>query len=329
VIRGELPFSTQIVALQMLLEQVRISIERNPADAARLAGARILHQFFSKHRNRLIPEIRQLGGGLQPVAAASANIPSETDLVWQRLVNGEIRIESEAVSLKLLLERIRQAIARNPSQANRVAGAKILRQYFVKNRHWHQAEIARLIAGASRPFTSAAPTAVAGPDLPPESHPNWQRLINGEIAIHTEAVSLKLLLERIRQAIARNPSQANRVAGAKILRQYFQKNHHRHQPEIRALTGDLSAATGTDAMHDEYSSIVPDIHHPNWQRLIDGELEIVTDAVALKMMLERIRLSIASNPSEASRLAGAKILRQYFIKHQHRHRAELEQLRAA
>ncbi|MDZ7736473.1 MAG: hypothetical protein U5P41_10490 [Gammaproteobacteria bacterium] len=55
----------------------------------------------------------------------------------------------------------------------------------------------------------------------------------------------------------------------------------------------------------------------------------MTDAVGLKMMLERIRLSIENNPSEASRLAGAKILRQYFIKHQSKHRAELEQLRAA
>jgi hypothetical protein len=74
---------------------------------------------------------------------------------------------------------------------------------------------------------------------------------------------------------------------------------------------------------------IPDINHPSWQRLINGEVEIVTDAVGLKMMLERIRLSIENNPSQASRLAGAKILRQYFIKHQNKHRAELAQLRAA
>ncbi|MDZ7737438.1 MAG: hypothetical protein U5P41_16145 [Gammaproteobacteria bacterium] len=42
----------------------------------------------------------------------------------------------------MLLERIRQAIAKKPTEANRLAGARMLRQYFIKNQHRHAAEIA-------------------------------------------------------------------------------------------------------------------------------------------------------------------------------------------
>lgn len=331
LINNEQRLDTRVVGLQMMIERVRQSVERNPTDANRVAGARILRQFFAKHQSRLSSEIGQLtGSSVKPSAANPAAAPSqqalpnERDPVWQQLVRGDIAIHSEVISLKMLLERVRQAVNKNPSEGNRVAAAKILRQYFVKNRNRHSGEISQLLAGASQETTvTSASTA-----LPNENHENWQRLINGDIALHTDAVSLKMLLERIRHAIARKPTEANRLAGARMLRQYFIKNQHRHNAEIRALAGD-EPAVQPGIIDDEHSSIIPDITHSSWQRLINGELEIMTDAVGLKMMLERIRLSIEHNPSEASRLAGAKILRQYFIKHQNKHRAELNQLRAA
>jgi hypothetical protein len=333
LIRGDINIHTGAVALQMMLERVRLSAQQHDSEATRVAGARILRQFFIKHQSRLASEINQLHG--QTAAPASLaggraaplqTLPDEHDSIWQKLIAGDIRIESEAVSLKMLLERIRQAIARNPTEGNRVAGAKILRQYLLKNQHRHAAEISQLSTGG----TVALAEQTGGLSVPAENHPNWQRLINGEIGIHTDAVSLKMLLERIRQAITKNPSPANRTAGAKILRQYFLKNQSRHAVEIRALN-DLApvAVETTMATGDTQDATIPDINHPSWQRLINGEFEIVTDAVGLKMMLERIRLSIENNPSQASRLAGAKILRQYFIKHQNKHRAELAQLRAA
>lgn len=329
LIDGKQRLDTRVVGLQMMIERVRQSVERNPTDTNRMAGARILRQFFAKHQSRLSSEIAQLGGSVQPATAKTATasgqqvLPSERDPVWQQLVRGDISIQSEVISLKMLLERVRQAVNKNPSEGNRVAAAKILRQYFAKNRARHNSEISQLLAGASDEH--AAVTSAA---LPSETHKNWQRLINGDIALHTDTVSLKMLLERIRQAIARKPTDANRLAGARMLRQYFIKNQHRHNAEIRALVGDETAVQH-GVIDDEHSGAIPAITHPSWQRLIDGELEILTDAVGLKMMLERIRLSIEHNPSEASRLAGAKILRQYFIKHQSKHRAELDQLRAA
>ncbi len=334
LINGEQQLETRVVGLQMMLERIRQSVERNPAESNRLAGARILRQFFAKHQSRLGNEIAQLGGGAAPQPAAAPvtdtttarqALPSERDPVWQRLISGDIQLQSDVISLKMLLQRVRQALSRNPGEGNRVAAAKVLRQYFDKNRSKHPAEIRQLLAGASGGDNHAA---VSAAELPAEDHPNWQRLINGDISLRTDTVSLKMLLERIRQAIARKPSEANRLAGARMLRQYFTKNQHRHAAEIRALTGDESAHQPV-AHDDEHSAVIPAITHPSWQRLINGELQIMTDAVGLKMMLERIRLSIEHNPTDASRLAGAKILRQYFIKHQNKHRAELEQLRAA
>lgn len=336
LIKGKLRLDTRIVGLQMMIERLRQSIEHNPSPTNEQAGVRILRQFFGKHQNRLSHELGQIRGGSQPgqtaavagraaAAAADQSLPTERDPVWQQLIRGDLNIQSEVLSLKMLLERIRQALNKNPTEANRLAGAKILRQYFTKNRYRHEAEIRRLLDGASATPVSGAVSISA---LPAYNHPNWQRLINGDIAIHTDAVSLKMLLERIRQAIAKRPTEANRLAGAKMLRQYFTKNPHRHAAEINSLAGFDSPVTQAGA-DDEVSQGIPDINHPSWQRLINGELQILTDAVGLKMMLERIRLSIESNPSEASRLAGAKILRQYFIKHQHKHRAELDQLRAA
>lgn len=343
LIAGKLRLDTRVVGLQMMIERVRQSVEQKPTEGNKLAGARILRQFFAKHQSRLANEIAQLTGGpAAPAASQSAtesvqaaagpdtgtqSLPSERDPVWQQLISGDISIKSDVISLKMLLERVRQAVDRSPTEGNRIAAAKILRQYFAKNRSKHSGEISQLLAGAS---AASAHAAVTADSLPPDDHPNWQRLINGEIALHTDAVSLKMLLERVRQAIANKPTEANRLAGARMLRQYFIKNQHRHGAEIAALAGAESAVQPvTDDDGGELGSAIPSIEHPSWQRLINGELQIMTDAVGLKMMLERIRLSIEHNPSQASRLAGAKILRQYFIKHQSKHRAELEQLRAA
>ena len=54
-----------------------------------------------------------------------------------------------------------------------------------------------------------------------------------------------------------------------------------------------------------------------------------TDAFALRMMLERIRRSVRRDPSDSNRQAAAFQLRDYFVKHERVHRAELQRIRAA
>jgi len=191
-------------------------------------------------------------------------------------------------------------------------------------------------------FESTA-AAIKATGIPAESHPGWQSLINGEIPVETDVLALKMMLERVRTAIARNPSSASRLAGAKILRQYFVKYQHLHAGELAQIARGqaVSAPAAEGAQHGPDLSAtvapkgmtgvrgIPPESHRGWQLLIDGQLSIQPDALALQMMLERIRMTIARNPTSAARDAGAKILRQYFVKHQHRHSAEIAQLAAA
>lgn len=260
---------------------------------------------------------------------ATAPVPVETHPNWQRFINGEIPIQASAIALQMLLQRVRQQIAKNPSEETRLSSARLLRQYFIKNLHLHQAELNILGGDMLMSGLVAADRGLTG--IPSETEHCWQQIIDGDLRIATGEVGLQMILERVRLSIEQNPSEASRRAGVKILRQFFIKHQGRLQPELRQIGRSpgpvVSGFTGSADNHKPLG--VPPESHPCWQRLISGDLEIRTDVVALKMMLESIRISIGSNPSDASLLAGIKILRQYFLKHQNKHRAEINQLLAA
>lgn len=343
LINGEKRILTGEVGLQMMLERVRLSVERNPSESARTAGIRILREYFQKHKHRLASEIEQIGGqARRPVpptpidaAAPATGVPAENQPAWTSLINGEIRIDTNAVGLQMMLERVRLSVERNPSEDSKRAGIKLLRQFFLKHQERLQDEIRQLNGGTTASATVAPAAAPASQvTVPSEQHENWQALVNGELRIDTDNVALQMMLERVRLSVERNPTESTRRAGIRILRQFFLKHRARLQNEILQLGGTAAAPSaavaptaGTDTAPREIT--VPPESHPSWQRLINGELEIKTDIVALKMMLERIRISIGNNPTDASRLAGARILRQYFLKHQNKHRAEIDQLLAA
>ena len=209
----------------MMMERVRLSVERNPTEATQKAGIKILHQFFSKHQSRLQSEIQQLGG--TPATGQTSAVPPVSSPVWQEIITGHKTVDTSAVGLQMMMERVRLSVERNPTEATQKAGIKILHQFFSKHQSRLQSEIQQL-GGAT---TSAAQTLT----VPPDSHPSWQRLINGELEIKTDVVALKMMLERIRISIENNPSDASRIAGAKILRQYFLKHQSKHQAELDQL----------------------------------------------------------------------------------------------
>jgi hypothetical protein len=311
IISGQKSVDTSAVGLQMMMQRVRLSVERNPSEASQKAGIKILHQFFTKHQSRLQSEIQQLGG---TAAVQALAVPAVSSPIWQAIITGQKTVDTSAVGLQMMMERVRLSVERNPSEASQKAGIKILHQFFTKHQSRLQAEIQQL-GGAAVTGQSAG--------VPVVSSPIWQAIITGQKTIDTSAVGLQMMMERVRLSVERNPSEASQKAGIKILHQFFTKHQSRLQTEIQQLGG---ATTSTSAGQ---TVSVPADTHPSWQRLINGELEIKTDVVALKMMLESVRISIENNPSEASRIAGAKILRQYFLKHQSKHQAELDQLLAA
>ena len=317
IINGSLKIDTSEVGLQMMMQRVRLSVERNPSEDSRIAGSRILHQYFAKHQSRLQAEIQQLGGSVTPISSATAGQvlapPAVSSAVWQEVISGQKTVDTSAVGLQMMMERVRLSVERNPSEATQKAGIKMLYQFFAKHQNRLQTEIRQLGGAAATGQTLGVPAVSA---------PIWQAIISGQKTVDTGAVGLQMMMERVRLSVERNPTEASQKAGIKILHQFFTKHQSRLQSEVQQL-GGTAAASSVQRVS------VPADTHPSWQRLINGELEIKTDVVALKMMLERVRISIENNPSDASRIAGAKILRQYFLKHQSKHQAELDQLLAA
>lgn len=333
--------AVETLGLKMLLEQIRLSLASNSSISARLAGARILRLYFIKHWRQSHNELSRLLEQHRTVATTAAlaipavEIPPENDPGWQYLIAGRVPIRADAVALKMLIERLRLTIGAKPTVASRLAGARILREFFLKHHARHRNELTQVIAAgrahmrqaAAPPPKSDAPLSV---EVPSDTARCWQLLIDGQLDIHSSAVGLTMLLERVRLTIGRTPSPAARLAAARVLRQYFEKYKTRLEPELRLLSAEevLVHASSTNGQVVEFVEVPPE-SHPSWDKLIRGELQIRTEALGLKMLLERVRLSLGAEPTEALRMAAARVLRQYFIKHRSRHRAELEQLKAA
>ena len=179
----------------MMIERVKLSVEKSPDEQSHLAGAKILHQFFVKHKNRLQSELHQLGTRIKTreqvdpmdqtveiprmdvttTMPASVGVPPINHECWQKLIDGKIDIKTNAVGLQMMLERVRLSIQRNPTDNNRAAGIKILHQYFLKHQARHREEIQALLGNVVE--TSASET---HQHIPNEDHPNWQKLIDGE-----------------------------------------------------------------------------------------------------------------------------------------------------
>lgn len=260
-------------------------------------------------------------------------IPPETSNSWWRIINGELALDTNAVGLKMLIQRIRISIGEQPSDSKKLAGARVLRQYFLKHGRRHIQELRRIAkdvnaSSQGTPVGSMAMGSQAVDIIPVEGHPNWLKLIEGDIPLKTRSVGLKMMLERIRISIQQKPADSTRTAGVKILRQFFLKHRHAHAAELSQISG-LPQQHFERQAQDISNIVVPPENDPAWLRLIKGEIQLKTDVVGLKMMIERVRILHQNKPSEASRLAGTKLLRQYFLKHQRKHRAELAQMKAA
>ncbi|MFO1435148.1 MAG: hypothetical protein U1F34_01775 [Gammaproteobacteria bacterium] len=190
------------------------------------------------------------------------------------------------------------------------------------------AERAAPPAAAPQPAATVPTSSGIPAEIPMESDPLWQRLIENPASARIETLGLKMLLEQVRLSLASNPSPSARLAGARILRLYFLKHWRQSRPELEQILAHFRAAAAAPKAAQPDVAI-PLENDPGWQYLIAGRVPIQPDAVALKMLIERLRLTLGPRPTVTSRLAGARILREFFLKHHARHRNELLQLIAA
>lgn len=246
LIEGRIPVHAEAIGLKMLIERLRLTLGSRPSAESRIAGARILREFFVKHRARHQGELAQVvaagkahmqrtAAPARPQTPAVVEVPPETARCWQLLIDGQLEIQSSAVGLTMLLERIRLTIGRVPSPAARLAAARVLRQYFEKYRSRHEAELKLLVAEDTLYHPDSSGQVVEFVEVPPENHPSWDKLIRGELQIRTEALGLKMLLERVRLSLGSEPTEALRLAAARVLRQYFIKHRSRHRAELEQL----------------------------------------------------------------------------------------------
>ena len=338
LINGEIPVHSNAVGLKMLLQKVRQEVAEDPSEITRLNAAKTLRQYFIRNQKAHREEISLIAGDLgdsniQAIrddildgssSVQSSGLPEENHEAWGKVLNGTTVIATKNVGLQMMLERLRLSIMQSPGTQGEANARKILRQFFQKHSSRLSNEISQL--GFQAPFQENMGSASStGTSIPVESDQCWKKLIENDFTIQTEQVGLQMMLERVRMTLTRNPSESNYMASIKILRQYFLKHQSSHQNELEQLRAHSSASM----ISNSSSSAIPLETDLIWHRLIDGDIQIQTNAVAFNMMLERVRQSVDKNPSDSNRQAGVKLLRQYFIKHQQTHQAELSQLVAA
>jgi len=263
-------------------------------------------------------------------ATENSDIPHLNHPNWQLLITGKLPIQTVSVAFRMLVQHVRASYNKSPGRTAGIAGAKLLRQFFVRNKKSLQRELDQInnyrpgrgvdAAGSSKPIPGAD-------NLPTESALVWQRIVNGDQHLHTSMVGLQMILEQVRKSVQLDPSTVNRQAGIRSLYQFIIKHKGRLSQEIAQLTDSsvTSAAPLTSALQAVDSSL-PDERDPIWGKLIDGKIELQSNVVSLKLLLGRIRQNIATNATEAQRISGAQILRNYFIRNQQRHSDEIQLL---
>lgn len=341
---GKIPINPKSVALQMLLQQIRNRNKSNPTEINRLAGTKLLRTYMIKNQNKHREEIGALHGNFaakhsvkqvenkpRPIVAKlqptidKKTLPSINHPCWLDIINKNIQINTNKVGLQMIMQQVVFTGTRR-SVADPTRNARILYNFFLKHQNRLKEEIAQIHTFISTEKSTHAPQKAALPP-PPISAAIWDQIITGEIAVDTQSVSMQMMMQSITLAIRRDDSELSKIAATKILQKFFFKNQRKLQNEIRQL---VNAPINIDVNEPQPADHkVPPDTHPSWQKLINGELEIATDIVALKMMLQRIRISIDKNPSDNSRIAGVKILRRYFLKHKNKHQAEINQLLVA
>ncbi|MDZ7737439.1 MAG: hypothetical protein U5P41_16150 [Gammaproteobacteria bacterium] len=99
-----------------------------------------------------------MSAGHEFAIEASGNVPGASHSGWQRLIKGELPIQTDSVALRMLLQRVRSNLEKDPSQQTRLAGAQALRQFFIKNQQLLKREIDMLAADEST-YSERAETA--------------------------------------------------------------------------------------------------------------------------------------------------------------------------
>ncbi|MEO0971552.1 MAG: hypothetical protein AAFX85_00545, partial [Pseudomonadota bacterium] len=271
LVSGERDLQTNSVALKMMLQQIKRTVDSDPSSATRAAGVRLLQTFFAKTSRQLGSELRQLQGHQPDSNVAWAperstageardegamvqqpRIPPETSPSWQALLDGRVMPSANDPGLSMLMEKVKRVTTQGEMSGEVMAAAgRVLRRYLARYAHRHEdllsdlnaldlsttapertSRLSRSWRGGGRRGAAAA---AANVQVPPVDDPVWGRLMDGDLALETEAFALRMMLERIRRSVRRDPSESNRQAAAAQLRDYFVKHERVHRAELQRI----------------------------------------------------------------------------------------------
>lgn len=133
--------------------------------------------------------------GAPAVAAAAATdslapLPPADAPVWLALLKDQWPLEVQALSLKLLLNKLVREAQTHQDADLHAQAAQSLYRYFLRNRTVLAAETAQVLRAAGR---------MADAQVPEVSDPLWLALLTGERTLDVRALGLRLLLSKLRQ----------------------------------------------------------------------------------------------------------------------------------
>lgn len=164
---------------------------------------------------------------------APEGLPPADAPVWLQLLKGQLTLDVQALSLKLLLSKaLREAKQHSDDDLHRQA-AQSLHRYFERNVPILGHEI-RQLAGAHRRAVGAGGLPQGVPDV---SDPLWQALLMGERDLDVRALSLRLLLSKLRGQARALQDDEVRMLKLVELHRFFEKNQAVLRHELSQLQG--------------------------------------------------------------------------------------------
>ncbi|NDY90096.1 hypothetical protein [Ideonella livida] len=173
--------------------------------------------------------------GATPMATGPAGLPPADAPLWLRLLKGELTLDVQALSLKLLLSKAsREARLHEDDDLHRQA-AQALHRYFERNVPILGHEI-RQLQSHWRAAGGGGGGAAAPATLPDVSDPLWQDLLMGERDLDVRALSLRLLLSKLRGQARALQDDELRMLKLVELHRFFEKNQATLRHEISQIS---------------------------------------------------------------------------------------------
>jgi hypothetical protein len=250
----------------------------------------------------------------------SALLPTESDPVWRAIIKHEISFKTNLAQLKFLISRLEIMCAKaidDPGVLHEASST--LRQFFIKHKNQLKSEYAQIGVSQQVPIEAApvAQTAVAEKKRVTLTldHPVWDDVLSGKIDLLSKNMGFNLYITQLKTLYRKEAvSTTDKAQIVRELLFYLKKNMAKLKPELAAISRIAAQMNNRDSVQ-----VLPALSHPVWQQILQGQIALSTQQMALKLLLVKAR---AAEDAEQACVQ----LREYFSRNSRILGAELKQL---